>query len=102
MKKIYDYEEFRDYIKEQKQNKPFNCPLLGVMPEKIKYHNDEYEKGALLCSEKPGNQEDGNVRCSLLEMGIIFNERGNIEGECGWTGNKFELKIMGFKKINKR
>jgi len=107
MKEINGSLNFITYLNELKDEKPFDCPFLKVLPETIKVYSDnqytEYERGALICSARPGTllERDDNHRCQLKKSEIILNEQGNFEAKCRWNHSRLFLKIVGFEPKNK-
>ncbi len=103
MREISGYKNFKKYLDQLDNKKPFDCPLLRVLPERINVYSDdefyEYEKGALICSAKPGTllYRDDTHRCKLKTSEIILNEQGNFEAKCKWNHSRLLLKIVGFK-----
>lgn len=83
---------FKDYLRElaKKGDKPFGCPYLAVLPESVRYKALTYSKGTPICS-------DAIVVCGFEEVGIHFNDQGQIEIPCYWNDSKFTLSIVNFE-----
>jgi len=108
MKEIYGFENFGEYLEKLKNKKPFDCPLLKVLPRDIRYFgdggNEGYKKGSLICSATPGSVGTGGLTdhlCHFNEGGIKLNEKGELEAKCGWNYSKFKLEIKGFEPAKK-
>ncbi len=99
MRIIYNSKSFRNYLdKFIFDEKPFGCPYLKVLPEKLEVRENGYvlvyEKGTLICYAKPGSIGiTKSHNCSAGEPRI--NEEGNLELVCGWNGSKLVLKLEG-------
>lgn len=97
--------ELRDYLKElaKRDNKPFDCPLLAVLPELVKWPGVkwwpgpiEYPKGTLLCWRRV-NQGGigGSISCDITS--IVLNKDNQMKAFCGWNGSTFTLSIVSFE-----
>ncbi|MBW2972470.1 hypothetical protein KY359_05530 [Candidatus Woesearchaeota archaeon] len=73
--KIYNEKEAIEYLRKNQGTKPFNCPHLLIVPEKMKHGSTMFEKGDLLCTD------------GFLDICCIFNraradDKGNIVAKC--------------------
>lgn len=104
-----DSEGFRRFLQEiaeQGDKKPFNCPLLAVLPEPVSYKNEIYLKGALICSSKIECEKRGIILtsplCKIDTGPIAPNEKGELEASCDWNGSRVKLFIVSSSLKNKR
>src|SRR3989344_487081 len=84
------WRELQNYLKGLAKNgdKPFDCPLLAVLPEPMRYDYGpiEYPKGTLLCWQKVGSE--GIVKticCDVARTNIILNRDNQMKVSCGWN-----------------
>ena len=90
-----NWAEFEDYLEKlaKVDNKPFNCPLLAILPEPVQFKTNTYPTGSLMCA---GNT-DSSPTCRLMKEDIKLNNQGQLEVHCSWNGSKFVLSIVSFE-----
>ncbi|MBU1204047.1 MAG: hypothetical protein KKG60_03195 [Nanoarchaeota archaeon] len=101
-----DYLKFREYLFDlaKKEDKPFNCPALAVLPENVvdTCEHKTYPSGDLLCSYTPGSigvvPDHG---CRIAYFPIKVGDDGNINLLCSWNHSQLVLKVIDFKPSGK-
>jgi hypothetical protein len=89
--KIYNWHNFRDYLKPIANTKGFDCSRLRVLSEDVQVELEgdvkTYERGSFICISRLGS--DGDARC--ISYLTLNNER--LEVLCGWDEkSRFVLK----------
>ncbi|MEK6918211.1 MAG: hypothetical protein AABW51_04660 [Nanoarchaeota archaeon] len=105
MKEVNDYSKFREYLRSLDGDKPFNCPLLAVLPEDVFYTGEgiyEFKKGELICIGKPGTlgPVSRTLLCSIQDGATVsLNSQNKLEvkARCSWNGSIFTLNVAGFE-----